>query len=754
MPPPGAVLASRAQVGVTMLRALALLLLIFVAAAPAAAQEYQSRELAEAAADYRQELIDSVPAGKKQPALIPRLRRDADAEYRAKRYAQAIDDLAKAIAYGADDGLVWLRLAQALAGAQNDRVQAAAYNAYRKSTDPVEHGIALFLIGQDYDRHDKRKEALGAFEAGLAFTKSAAVAERVDQLRRLVAFRVTKVEIAAETDTPRACLRFNEKIATKADLSYGDYVHAKPELNGIVTARGDTLCLDGLKHGETYEVELLAGFPAASGEKTPEGWKTRIVVPDRKPSISFAGTGYVLPREASGGLPLTTINLDKVKLRLVRINERNLVPSINAEKLTMSFDPGDVDELISQSGSLVWQGEMTVSGEHNRPVVTAIPLTQILRDKGPGVYLAVVERADLKPDDERQPATNWVLVSNLGLTAYRGAGGMDVAVRSLADAKPMAGVALRLYARNNGELASATTDAGGIAHIAGGLLHGSGGDEPFAVMAYGPEGDFNFLEVGRAAFDLSDRGVSGRPQPGPVDGYLYTDRGIYRPGEEVHLTVLARDDKTVAAKGLPLTLRLLRPDGVEVDRRQLAGDKLGANAETYSLARDARIGTWRAELKLDPKAPAIGSAEFRVEDFVPPTLKVALSAADRPIRPSEPFPVEVAANYYYGAPGAGLAVEAQATIALDDQPFPSEPGFHFGLATEEFTGKTQDLDAPTTDDAGKSSVELSLADLPDLTKPLAATIRISVFEPSGRAVTERLSRPIRTRPLAIGLRSP
>ncbi len=740
-----------------MLRAVSLLLLVLVAA-PAAAQEYQSKELAEAAADYRQELIDSVPAAKKQPALIPRLRRDADAEYRAKRYPQAIDDLTKAIAYGADDGLVWVRLAQALAGAQNDKVQAAAYNAYRKSADPVERGVSLFLIGQDFDRHDKQKEALVALEAGLALTQSAPVSERVEQLRRLVAFRVTKVEIASEADTPRACLRFNEKIATKADLSYGDYIRAKPDLTGIVTARGDTLCLDGLKHGESYQVELLAGFPAATGEKTRDSWTTRIVVPDRKPAISFAGAGYVLPREASQGLPLTTINLDKVKLRLVRINERNLVPTISAEKLTMSFDPSDIDELVNQSGSLVWQGEMAISGERNRPVVTAIPLTQILRDKGPGVYLAVVDRADLKEGDERSPATNWILVSNLGLTAYSGSGGMDIAVRSLSDAKQLAGVALKLYARNNGELASLTTDAAGVAHIAAGLLHGSGGDEPFAVMAYGPangaEGDFNFLEVSRGAFDLSDRGVSGRPQPGPVDGYLYTDRGIYRPGEAVHLTVLARDDKAVAAKGLPLTLRLLRPDGVEIDRRQLTGDKLGGYAEEYSLARDARIGTWKAELKLDPKAPAIGSIEFRVEDFVPPTLKVALSAPDQPIRKDTPFPVEVAANYYYGAPGAGLAVEAQASIAFDERPFPNEPGFRFGLAGEEFAGTTQDLEAPATDDAGKSSVALSLADLPDLTKPLAATIRVSVFEPSGRAITENATRPIRTRPLAIGLRSP
>src|SRR5437762_12740409 len=108
------------------------------------------------------------------------------------------------------------------------------------------------------------------------------------------------------------------------------------------------------------------------------------------------------------------------------------------------------------------------------------------------------------------------------------------------------------------------------------MLRGKGGDEPYAVVASGPEGDFNFLEVGRAAFDLSDRGVSGRPQPGPVDAFLYTDRGIYRPGEMVELVALVRDDKADAVSGLPVGLRLLRPDGIEVEKRQPTADRRGA----------------------------------------------------------------------------------------------------------------------------------------------------------------------------------
>src|SRR6516162_1673776 len=138
-----------------MLRALLVVCLI-CASAPVPAQEYQSKELADAARDWRQELIDSVPANKKQPSLVTALRRTAEVEYQAKDYRAAIGRLTTAIANGADDGLVWLRLAQSQLAANDDHAMASAYNTYLKSTDPVERGAALFVIGRDYDRHDKQ----------------------------------------------------------------------------------------------------------------------------------------------------------------------------------------------------------------------------------------------------------------------------------------------------------------------------------------------------------------------------------------------------------------------------------------------------------------------------------------------------------------------------------------------------------------------------------------------------------------------
>src|SRR5262252_1333540 len=264
-----------------MLRALLVFCLVSFAA-PALGQEYQSKELAQAANDWRRELTERIPASKRQPALIAGWRHTAEIDYREKRYAATIDELTRAITNGADDGLVWLRLAQAELAAEDDHAMASAYNAYLKSSDPVERGVALFVIGRDYDRHDKQKEALAAFEAGLQFAQSASVAERAEQLRRLVAFRVTKVEVQAESEWGRACLRFNEAITAKGDISYGSFVRSEPPLDGIVTVRGDSLCLDGMKHGGIYNVEVLAGLPAATGERLRETFATRVVVPDRK----------------------------------------------------------------------------------------------------------------------------------------------------------------------------------------------------------------------------------------------------------------------------------------------------------------------------------------------------------------------------------------------------------------------------------------------------------------------------------------
>ena len=126
----------------------------------------------------------------------------------------------------------------------------------------------------------------------------------------------------------------------------------------------------------------------------------------------------------------------------------------------------------------------------------------------------------------------WVMDTDIALTSFTGQDGLNVFARSLQSAQPLAGLEVVLLSRGNEPVAKAITAADGRVNFAAGLLKGRGAAEAFAVMASdASKQEFARLELTKAAFDLSDRGIYGRDQPGPVDAFLYTERGVYRPGE-------------------------------------------------------------------------------------------------------------------------------------------------------------------------------------------------------------------------------
>ena len=165
------------------------------------------------------------------------------------------------------------------------------------------------------------------------------------------------------------------------------------------------------------------------------------------------------------------------------------------------------------------------------------------------------------------------------------------------------------------------------------------------------------LDLTSAAFDLSDRGVAGLPHPGPLDAYVWLDRGIYRPGETAQVMALLRDNAGRPAD-IPVHVIVKRPNG------QVFLDATPARAAEASvhlpvtLSSGAPAGTWTIEVKADPGLPPIGRAEFRVDAFVPDRMAVELGTATGPIVPGKPYSLPVTARFLYGAPAAGLTGQA------------------------------------------------------------------------------------------------
>ena len=584
------------------------------------------------------------------------------------------------------------------------------------------------------------------FLAGLAFLPFAAQAAR-DEMR------FTDVYVESETDSPRACFEFTRKLKTHGGVRYEDYVRFEPPFKAEFTARGRRLCVSGMNYGEIYSTTLLKGLPDFSDRMTAQTEQFNVSIPDRNPTLKFSGASYILPSRGERALPLTSVNVAEADVKIMRINDRNLINEINSGRISSLMSRWDSSRIDSLAGETVWEGIIEMAMEKNRGVKTSIPVGDILGQPEPGIYVVMAIPRGERKGYVYYEATQWMVVTDIGMTSISGRDGLHVFLRSLQDAKFLAGTRVQLIARNNEVLATATTDEQGRAIFAPGLVRGEGGARPGAVMAFGGAGEFNFLDLTKPAFDLTDRGVGGRAEPGPIDGFIYADRGVYRPGETVNLVTLLRDDRAVAQEGLPLKLRILKPDGTEHNIVDVSKDGKGGGYHfALPLSKSANTGSWTVQALIDPKGPSVGSATFQVEDFVPERMDVKLSSKAPFMVPGEDYEVAVDARFLYGAPGADLAVEGEMVLMQDNNPWPEMKGYRFGLVQEEWRPRREALEPSKTDENGLAAMTFGLPEAPDSSLPLKARLRVSVAENGGRAVSRVLDLPVRSRDRMIGIK--
>ena len=450
-----------------------------------------------------------------------------------------------------------------------------------------------------------------------------------EQLREEHGFRITDFKVDSDAASPRVCFQFSDPLAT-GKVDFAPYVAVSGNASAAVSAEAQQLCVDGLKHSERYAVVLRQGLPSSVGESLLKSADYEIYVRDRSPQTRFTGRNYVLPSTGQEGIPVVSVNTAKVDVEVYRIGDRNLLPTVRSYDFLGQLTRSSAAEIARDKGIKIWNGTLDTASDLNRDVVTAFPVMEAVGQLQPGVYVMTAKPHDgtaidnESADDWNNIATQWFVVSDLGLTAFTGKGGVQVFVRSLASAEPQGDVEVRLIARNNEVLATKKTDALGVATFDPGLARGEGGLAPGLVVA--TEGvDYGFLDLGSAAFDLTDRGVKGRAVSGAMDAYLYTERGVYRTGETVALTALLRDGKGAAVPGLPLTIVVRRPDGVEYRRDLVQDQGLGGRTLSIPILPGSLRGTWRVAAYTDPKGSSVGAVSFLVEDYVPERLELTLT---------------------------------------------------------------------------------------------------------------------------------
>ncbi|MBN9308195.1 alpha-2-macroglobulin, partial [Devosia sp.] len=203
---------------------------------------------------------------------------------------------------------------------------------------------------------------------------------------------------------------------------------------------------------------------------------------------------------------------------------------------------------------------------------------------------------------------------------------------------------------------------------------------------------------------------------------------------------------------LPLTLEVQRPDGV-VDETMLIKDGgAGGYFQPIELAPEAMRGSWSVRIYADPKAEALTTVGFLVEDFEPERLAFEISAADQPIVPDEVTEVTVAAKYLYGATAPDLGVEADVVLRPVGS-LPGFPGYSFGRLDDPFQVSREPLGTVgTTDAEGNATAEVTVSLPQETTKPLEAQLIMRLVDSNGRAVERSLTRPVQATVDRIGVK--
>lgn len=353
-----------------------------------------------------------------------------------------------------------------------------------------------------------------------------------------------------------------------------------------------------------------------------------------------------------------------------------------------------------------------------------------------------------------------IVVTDLGLIAKRSIDGtQDVFVQSIASGEPVGGATVQVIARNGLPVLSATTDGDGHARI-GSLRDFTQEREPVLYLAR-REGDSSFLplrgqvdEQDLSRFDVG--GVSNRAERAAISAFLFSDRGIYRPGDEVRAAAIVKpQDWRPLPQGLPLRLIVTDPRGQVVKRELLRTGGAGFEELRYQTREAGAVGPYTFSLYLvrsDEREQMIGTLDVKVQEFLPDRLRMTTRFSKEQaagwVAP-EDLQAEVSLENLFGTPATGRRVRASMRLAPAAVSFAQFRDYLFHDPQAAREGFTENLEEQTTDSEGRATLNLNLS------RFARATYRVSLnvqgFEADGgRGVSGEATQLVSSLPFLVG----
>src|ERR1700730_4817606 len=339
-------------------------------AAQAADKTFKRDDLADSAVKLEAQIKSEAGPVAKSTAT---LRTDADAAFKRSDFRTGLQILGQIATTTPEDSANWIRLARTIFQIKPsnsteqtflfERASTAAYIAYQRAGNAAEEADTLAVLGRSLSDRKLWRPALDALRLSLDLREVADVRGSYEKLRDEHGFRLLDYTVDSDSASPRACFQFSEDLAKRTD--FAPFLALAGSGKPALSSEEKQLCVEGLKHGERYNINLRAGLPSTVKETLPKSAEFNIYVRDRKPFVRFTGRAYVLPRTGQQGIPVVSVNTQSASVQVFRIGDRNLINAVIGSDFQRTLSSYELNSLGDERGVKVWSGELATGSTLN-----------------------------------------------------------------------------------------------------------------------------------------------------------------------------------------------------------------------------------------------------------------------------------------------------------------------------------------------------------------------------------------------------
>ncbi len=535
---------------------------------------------------------------------------------------------------------------------------------------------------------------------------------------------------------------------------------------------------------EHTRIRVDAGIRSKNGNRLSESQEVTVETFSSKPAARFVGKGVILPENDSVTVAFQTINLRAVRIKVIKIFENNIGQFLQSDNLTdfgrlsevgmpvacktvmldsrVNFDPGrwttyalNLRELMALEPGALYHlelsfdrrfsiydcgGTVELSAEELAQEDMQLLQRDIDRFKEGGYYYynSDYDWSNYDWSQRDNPCSDSyyvdktvsrnVMMSNLALIVKNGySGRMQVIANNILTGEPEELVDMRVYNYQHQLIAKGMTDASGIAE----LVYGR--SVPHYIVA-GKGTQRAYLRIDQAsALSLSNFEVWGEPLQKGIQGYLYGERGVWRPGDTLHLNLIVRDRFGKLPSDHPATFKLQNPLGQVYATKTVKGHNR-FYAFDVPISSDAPTGVWNLTASL-------GGVQFqkklRIETVKPNRLKVDLQTQPLLHKGKNVLTLETA--WLTGAEAKNMKYSVKADFSSVKTVFDGYADYIFDNPAKSFTGEQIVLSEGTTNAQGKVVMPVDLKIGENAPGILNASLVTRVYEPSGEYSINGLS---------------